>query len=90
MKVRNGFVSNSSSASFLISKCELTVKQIEMINTFNEVDHENDPEDGAYLTVLENEIAIMGWSDYGKHWLEDWLTDKVGIDIDNIAMDIEP
>jgi len=35
MKIRNGFVSNSSSSSFTISKKHLTEKQIEQIKNYH-------------------------------------------------------
>ena len=38
MKIRNGFVSNSSSSSFIINKENLTPNQIERIKNHIEVD----------------------------------------------------
>lgn len=53
MKVRYGFVSNSSSSSFLISKKNLSVFQIsELIK--NDYGYE----------ILENDEAIAGFSSY--------------------------
>lgn len=45
MKVRNGFISNSSSSSFVISKHCMTDEQIK---EFNEFLNENDSEEDEY------------------------------------------
>lgn len=73
MKVRNGFVSNSSSSSFMILKNNLTEEQIEKIKNhidvvskkrkyFDEI-HFFD-EDDAW-TITESELCIAGqvWMD---------------------------
>ena len=36
MKIRKGFVSNSSSSSFMIKKSEVSLKQLELVRNFKE------------------------------------------------------
>ena len=73
MKVRNGFVSNSSSSSFMILKNNLTKEQIEKIKNhiavvnenkeeFNDVSFYTEPNDAWQIT--ENALSIMG-----KTWM---------------------
>ena len=48
MKIREGFVSNSSSSSFVINKDKLSSRQIEMIKDHILIDEEEDMECGCY------------------------------------------
>jgi len=64
MKVRNSLVSNSSSASFLIMKRDLTEEQIEYIKDHQKVgkalgidNAETDP-----WTIRENQWALTGYT----------------------------
>ena len=79
MKQRDGFVSNSSSASFLIAKRDLKAGQIAMIKNPPKVYGEEKCD--VYLSILENDVAITGSdSDAGMHWLHSWLIDTVKVD----------
>ena len=66
MKIRNGFVSNSSSSSFVIPKDKLTEEQIQLI-----FDHSHEAEKHAeyfdfgnsddYWSISESEYYISGY-----------------------------
>ena len=80
MKTRNGFVSNSSSSSFIIAKRDLKSDQIEKIQ-HPPVDHGMDGSGKFtdYLTLLENEVALAGYAESGIHWINDWLINIVKV-----------
>ena len=67
MKIRNGFVSNSSSSSFAISKSVLTEEQIDAIydhinytkNNFPEMKETSDVHDGSAWGISEDEKNIF-------------------------------
>ena len=78
MRKRIGFVSNSSSASFLIAKRDLRAGQIAMITnppkTFKFSQQVGTDKLNVYVSILENDVAIAGRDDdCGMHWLQDWL-----------------
>ena len=70
MKIRNGFVSNSSSSSFIIQKKDITVEQMDKIkdhikyarNNFSQISNaEYEWEWG--IEYKKNEIILSTWMD---------------------------
>ena len=57
MKFRNGFVSNSSSSSFVISKAALTKEQIDKLLEYTDSKENNDG-----WNISEEEYFIKGWT----------------------------
>ena len=66
MKVRQGFVSNSSSSSFIVSKDKLTADQLYAIRNFNEVAKKNN-------WVCDSVILQDGTWKEGVGYLDDGL-----------------
>lgn len=69
MKIRNGFVSNSSSSSFIIHKSYIAEKQIgrlkriyEELSESNEISDDN----GIYFKTYENYIQFNAHKGYEK------------------------
>jgi len=87
MKIRNGFVSNSSSSSFVIQKNNLTVKQIEMIKNHSEeakkigMDYCDDTWD-----IVETENTIEGFTFMDNFDMCNYLS-KIGVSEKHIDMD---
>lgn len=93
MKIRNGFVSNSSSCSFTISKKNLTDKQIELIRdhisvwrdyyTKEEIGRWNNPNDATFdrhneWNITETDDEIDCGTSMDNFDLEDFLQ-RIGI-----------
>jgi len=74
MKIRTGFVSNSSSASFIIKKYHLSEKQIDDIKKYLAEDNE----DGWQTD--EDEHIIEGWTSMDNDAFGEWLDKQEGID----------
>jgi hypothetical protein len=72
MKRRIGFVSNSSSSSFIISKDLLTEKQINEILAYNGDD---------YWTINVNEWYVEGMTGMDNGDLSDYLKDVVKVNM---------
>ena len=90
MKIRNGFVSNSSSSSFLILKRDLTEKQIEQI-----IGHHNEAYKYA-MNCYEDEVWDIkdhGETITGDTWMDNFnmckFLDRIGVDKANIEWDGE-
>jgi len=80
MKIRNGFVSNSSSSSFVISKKDLTTKQIYCINNHIEI--------AEYLgmktwdspwDISDDDENIKGYTYLDNFDMDEFL-EKIGVD----------
>lgn len=74
MKIRDGFVSNSSSASFIIGLCNITGKQFQQIVHYS---LDGDELEGWTITVADDEIkgyTSMNNFDFGGY------LDRIGVD----------
>lgn len=85
MKCRTGFVSNSSSSSFIIPVAALTefqkaclVDHIEAANIIGKfVDLEEDPYDEAWV-IKESKGWLKGWTSMDNFDME-WLMRQIGV-----------
>ena len=60
MKIRNGFVSNSSSSSFIIRKCVISEHQMDLIKSHI---------DSAIKFTTEDHLAVnFGYAEYEDAW----------------------
>jgi hypothetical protein len=85
MKIKNGFVSNSSSSSFLINKRHLSSEQIESIK-----DHKNcglEDADTDAWTITENKHQIKGYTDMDNFSMDYFLTEIMHINREIILWD---
>ena len=85
MKIRNGFVSNSSSSSFVINKDDLTCLQIIAIKRHNEFGDDmgiyNAKSDSWYIS--ENDFEIRGSVSMDNFDMREFLN-KIGVSEDKI------
>lgn len=77
MKVRNGFVSNSSSSSFCLGKNYMTLEQIRLFSEWLK----NREEDS---NIYEQKYYFLGELDHYDEELLDYL-EKIGVDKEYIA-----
>lgn len=80
MKTRTGFVSNSSSSSFILHKAYVTPDQIAKI-----IDHQNSGEEWAEewpWKIEERETTILGEVFMDNFDMREYMS-KLGIDVDN-------
>ena len=73
MKIRTGFVSNSSSASFVIKKDNLTEEQVKKILDYMKFEDK----DGWDITETTN--TIRGWTIIDNGDMDEYL-EEIGID----------
>ena len=88
MKVRNGFVSNSSSTSFVISKMQLTKTQVSMIINHIDVCQTLEEECSADITdeynIIENDGFISGDTIMDNFGMSEFLEKIVEVDRDYV------
>jgi hypothetical protein len=86
MKIRNGFVSNSSSSSFVIEKEKLTPQQIDMIRTHNiRMDEVLYSREDAY-NIREDALTIGGYTIMNNFPMSKFL-DAIGVNPDVVEWD---
>ena len=84
MKKRKGFVSNSSTSSFVIAKGHLTSLQIWAIKNHTIVGKDLNVEYTNYpWTIGEDDFNIIGDTDMDNFDMEDFL-EKIGVPSDKI------
>jgi len=98
MKLRNSFVSNSSSASFVIQKSKLSEKQIDLIKNHIEAcnngtvdcpcDFSSDPywHPGDGWKITEDEDAIKGFTIMDNFRMEPFFK-EIGIEAKDFKID---
>ena len=94
MKIRQGFVSNSSSSSFIIDGKHVSLYQAELI--FNHIEEARKRErEGTYdqhascsdeWHIWETEGNICGSTDMDNFNMRHYLVDIVGINLEHIKM----
>ena len=88
MKMRNGFVSNSSSSSFVIMKRDLTEDQLRQIRDHAEIAADMVDLDGADQpwSIDEDDFMIKGSTWMDNFDMSDYL-DRIGVEATNIRWD---
>lgn len=91
MKTRNGFVSNSSSSSFVIQKANLTPYQIDQIKDYEFYAEKMGLEywDDGYWTVTETEDTIGASTIMDNFDFFEFL-EKIGVKEEHIDKDSDP
>ena len=85
MKVRLGFVSNSSSSSFVVNKRFLTPLQIEQIQNHRELGIQLGImySQTDYWVIDENEFEIEGHTDMDNFDMNEFM-EKIGVDMSKV------
>jgi hypothetical protein len=78
MKVRTGFVSNSSSQSFVIAKCYMTEGQIQQFGDWLSKMYD-DPEPLYETNIGETDLYFIGEKSQHESRITEFLT-KIGVD----------
>ena len=78
MKTRIGFVSNSSSSSFVIAKSALTEKQIKLILNNDQSDQCYKVDEYDCWNITEDEYYVKGSTFMDNYDMEEFLA-KIGV-----------
>jgi len=78
MKIRQGFVSNSSSQSFVIAKCYMTEEQIQQFGDWLSKMYD-DPEPLYETNIGETTLYFIGEKSQHENRITEFLT-KIGVD----------
>lgn len=78
MKIRSGFVSNSSSSSFVVNLDKLSKKERRVLLQFNEItgEHPRGWSDHWTITVDEDQGVIRGWTVMDNGDLDEYLEEQ--------------
>ena len=77
MKVRIGFVSNSSSSSFIVSLNDISASQLKKLLNFGDLDKFD------YWTMNVSYSHLSGWTTMDNDDLEDFMK-EIGIDLNKV------
>ncbi len=83
MKIRTGFVSNSSSSSFVIGKAHLTELQIKLIHKHAEIGDVETGDESDVWSITEDEIRIHGFTIMDNFDMSTYLKD-IGVKAEHI------
>ena len=90
MKIRQGFVSNSSSSSFVVAKAALTEEQIELIKNHWDIaaedptlDHIGTRNSFDAWEIKEGRFLIKGFTSMDNFDMEEYLK-VIGVDLDEV------
>jgi len=81
MKKRDGFVSNSSSSSFIISKKYLSIDQIAKIKDNRNCGHEY--ADSDYWNIEEDEATLRGQTFMDNFYIDNYM-EEIGVDMPKV------
>lgn len=82
MKIREGFVSNSSSASFLVALSKLTARQYLNIVDYNELKNYKEHSDHWDISVTDDGLDLKGTTYMDNGDLAIHLLQKEGLAVD--------
>jgi hypothetical protein len=86
MKIRNGFVSNSSSSSFVISKHFISAHQLEQIRNHSKLGEEMGiPWTDYPWDITENEHEVEGYTSMNNFDMDEFLK-RIGVKEEHIHM----
>lgn len=85
MKIRLGFVSNSSSSSFVIDLRDLTAVQIEQIKNHETEGRKLDMDycDSPWVIEVTSDRWLEGWTDMNNFDMMDFLG-RIGVDMSRV------
>ncbi len=89
MKIKSDFVTNSSSASFVISKNVLSANQVHMINEHIKIAENADENYGSpqAWNIEETENEMRGYTSMDSFNMFDYLQEVVGVERKDINYD---
>jgi hypothetical protein len=87
MKIRQSFVSNSSSASFTVALNRLTAKQYQLILDYPEAVHNDPLADEWEFSLIENDQFLRGSTYIDNGDLSIYLLKQLGLQVDKNTSD---